>query len=437
MGTVEENSFDELVEKFLGEKLPGSLSGTVTFAKLSSDTQRYILRMLFLMKRSKYSADNINPILTWWLSSSIPNLLPIAWGGRIPPITLPGRHKKFDDYVANMDWNLEKTQPVFLDIGCGFPPVTTADTANKFPKWEVIGIDQSFAEYALYDRNGYYACFDTKGEFQYYQRGTGTIDPDLMISPVNMKKRFNQLFTDLLPLMPKSGRRCSKTVKKDGNRLIYNHIQDFEKSNLKFIKSSVMNLKLPPAKVCRIMNMLIYFKPDIRKQILKHAAAFLDNDGIIITGTNGLGSQSRYIIYKKADEVLLPKEFAFSLDNLSHLAIMPWFTIVKNDPEAFLLANLCRSIRNDRSFWQAFSNRMDELLKEHGICNRGTDGCLSFPKETMPLDIYFNKNASIWHQMAKEEYSEKVISVLIKSGWIAWKNSVGDISVKPPKDIML
>ena len=51
-----------------------------------------------------------------------------------------------------------------MDVGCGFPPVTAVDTARSLHDWQVYGVDRSFADYVLYDADGYYACFDKNGE---------------------------------------------------------------------------------------------------------------------------------------------------------------------------------------------------------------------------------------------------------------------------------
>ena len=50
--------------------------------------------MLTLMKRAGYGVEQFNLALIRWLSVTIPTMLPRAWGGRIPPITMPGRHQK-------------------------------------------------------------------------------------------------------------------------------------------------------------------------------------------------------------------------------------------------------------------------------------------------------------------------------------------------------
>ena len=85
MGSMKEKSFDELVEYFLGVSLPQYLAGSITLSNLPGDAQDYIMRMLVLMKRARVSTYNFNLVLIRWLSFTIPNMLPRAWGGRIPP----------------------------------------------------------------------------------------------------------------------------------------------------------------------------------------------------------------------------------------------------------------------------------------------------------------------------------------------------------------
>jgi len=136
--------------------------------------------------------------------------------------------------------------------------------------------------------------------------------------------------------------------------------------------------------------------------MLLQTGGLLDDDGILIAGTNGLGIQSRYTVYKKGTDGIFPSEFAFSLDNLGHIVFMPWFTIHEDDPEATLLAQLTGAIRSDNHFWTDFSNRIDELMQHHGACERGSDGFLHFPDEEISPREYFKKHATLWRQLEEE-----------------------------------
>jgi len=431
---MEHVTLNSLVEEFLGEALPDCLVQNVTFADLSGEAQKFLLRAIALMKSAGYSSSDFNPPLLRWLLTTVPSLLPGAWGGRIPPLTIPGRHKKFDDYVADQKQDHQTELNVLIDIGCGFPPMTTIDTAKKFIDWHIYGVDKSFADYVLYDRDGHYACFDQHGRLQYYQALMNSKGRDFYSDPSAARNHFNKLFSLLFPLLEDNNSADSKTVDKDGNRLIQNHIRDFETDKLTFVESDIGELELSPAKVVRCMNVLIYFKPEIRKRLLRKAGQLLDNDGILIAGTNGFGVQSRYTVYQKRTDGLLLSEFAFSLDNLGHIVFMPWLTIHANDPEAILLAELIGIIRANQSFWSNFSIRQNELLKSHGICQRKADGFLHFPEEELVPDEYLKRNVSIWQQMEEDGYLGGVVDVLKRSGYDAWINSVGDIAIQPHDD---
>ena len=427
-------SFDDLVDKFLGGHIPQELTASITLSELPPDTREFILRMFALMKRAGYSATEFNPALIRWLAVSIPSTLPSAWGGRIPPLTLPGRHRKLDAYVASRKWPFGKDPHVFVDVGCGFPPVTTSDTARELSDWHIYGIDRSFADFVLYDNDGHYACFDDKGGFQYFQAFMTASGRDLYADPDGTRKRFISLFKNLFPRLKSTNGMASETVEEDGNKLVRNHIRDFETDNLTFIKSDIADLDLQPVKVVRCMNLLIYFRPEVRKEMVKQIGGLLDDDGILITGTNGLGIQTRYTVYQKDINGLFPTEFAFSLDNIGHIVFMPFFTIHEDDPEAMLLAELAGTLRSNVRFWSDFSQRMDELLFEHEICKRGSDGFLNFFREEMPPDEWFEKNTLIWQQIAKEGYPARATGVLERGGQEAWVNPVGDIAVRPSKE---
>jgi hypothetical protein len=179
------------------------------------------------------------------------------------------------------------------------------------------------------------------------------------------------------------------------------------------------------------MNVLLYFDSAERKRMLTKLADLLETGGLLIAGTNGMGIQTRYMVYGKNADGLFPCEFAFSLDNLGYFAVMPYFTIHEADEEAMLLADLARTIRNDRCFWSDFCNRLDGLLEQRGVCRRRSDGFLEIIREAATTKEYLKNNLLLWKQMAEAGYPDMAVDVLIKAGYNAWKNSVGDIVVEP------
>lgn len=434
METTKEKSFDDLVEQFLGRRLPKEMAGAFSLSEMHPDARSFIMRLLALMKRSGYPVTGFNPHLMRWISTTVPGFLPNAWGGRIPPLTVPGRHKKFDAYVAGQAQTSGKEPHIFIDVGCGFPPVTTADTARKLQDWQIYGVDRSFADYVLYDLNGHYACFDPNGDFQYFQASLHPSGRALYADPAGTGKHFKNLFAALLPLLPNEKGVNSETVEKDGRRLIHHHIRDYETDNLRFIQSDLEELSLEPAKVIRCMNVLIYFKPEIRKKLLQKAGSLLDDDGIMIAGSNGFGVQSRYTVYRKeAGRGMSPSEYSFSMDNLGDIVFMPWLTMHEFDDEAILLADLAGTIRRDRSFWPDFRNRTDEILKQGGIY-RKSDGFLHF-SDKLTADEFFKNDFMLWKQMDEEGYLDRVVDILGRVGYDAWRNPVGDIAIRPPEEV--
>ena len=430
---METRSFNSLVEQYLGSRLPDRLADGVCFPELPSEAQNFILRMLALMQQAAYPPTDFTDVLTRMLSGMIPNMLPCAWGGQIPPLTMPGRHQKFDAYVAGQSWPVTDTPPVFIDIGCGFPPVTTMDTARYFPNWQIIGVDRFFAPYVVHDRTGNYACFDRKGEFQYFQSRQDQGGQELYANADQTRKRFEKIFSDLKPSLTGIDDSRSETVEKNGRKLIKNHIRDFEADNLVFKEADIGAVQLAPARIVRCMNVLIYFSPQRRKETLSLLGDLLEDDGILIAGTNGNNLQARYTVYRKeTNDLPTPVEFSFSPDNLRSFGVMPWFTIHENDPEAFLLAELTGKLRGDRQFWPAFTQRFDDLLEQFGVCRRGGDGFLNLIGTELSVSVLIQKMRSLWQQINSEGYLQEAVGVLRQNGYKAWNNPVGDISVQPP-----
>jgi len=433
MAAVATDTFNDLVERFLGQRLPDTLADQIDWPGLSPDAQGFILRLLALMQRSSCPATEINAQMIWLLATVTPAMLPSAWGGRIPPLTSQGRHRKLDAYVRHHTGPSGDGRPVFIDLGCGFPPVTTVDTAKHLPDWSVYGVDPSFFRYVLYDVEGRYACFNRNGHFQYFQSP---------VKPLNdtteaVRQSFQSLFADLSPRLPSPHDHERTSFARDGHTLISNPIRDYEATNLNFIRSAIEDLQMPPARWIRCMNVLLYFKKEIREAMLTAIAKLLDDDGRLMTGFNHpFGIYGRYAVYRKNSVGMVPCEFAFGLDNLRPLGTGPWVTLAEEDKEAELLADLTGAIRMDRTFWTDFNTHVDALQEKFGICRRGDDGFHQFTEEaqTAPPHVILEKTTALWKEVAAAGYTDGAVDALGRAGFTAWKNPVGDIAVWPPED---
>ncbi len=415
-------------------RFPSSLAGQVPLEKFTPDAREVVLRFLHLMERSGYCLTEVTPVLIRWLSLTLPRILPSACGGQIPPITIPGRHRKLDTYVAGQNWSLDRSPHVFVDLGCGFPPVTTVNTANRFPDWQVYGVDRSFAEYVLCDTTGQYACFNGPGELVHLQPSIDQSKGGLYKNTNLIKEGFRQRFEFLSPLIRDKGLLSSRVEDENGNVLIRNHIADFKTGNCSFITSDIKDLCPMNASVVRCMNLFLYFSTEDRKQWMRCIKNQLRDNGILIAGTNSFGIQARYFVYEMKMGQLIPREFAFSLDNLGHIAFMPWFTLHENDPEALLLSDLSRILRCASVFWKGFARDQDRLLDFHGICRRGPDGFLHVQGQGLSPKRFLEKNALLWREMIESGYLEKAVKALSQAGYEAWINPACDIAVRPPED---
>jgi hypothetical protein len=431
MASPQTESFNSLVAHYLGAPLPGTLADKVSLANLAPDARDVITRMLALMKRSGCPATEINSQMMELLFTVTPGMLPSAWGGRIPPVTFAGRHRKLDAYIAGQKGSSSAGRPVLIDWGCGFPPVTTTDIAAYLPQWTIFGVDRSFARYMLYDPQGHYACFDRNGDFEYFQLQMKPLHDN----PEDTRTHFKTLFGKLFSYLTSTDDNSVETVEKNGSRLVSNPVRNFERDNLKFLEGDIEKIRFPSAQVIRCMNVLLYYEKEIRDRMLQSLGNRVETDGILISGMNHpFGIYTRYAVYRKKGGGLVPEEFAFSPDNLRPLGIAPWLTLQERDEEAELLADLVGVLRADRLFWGDFDRRVDALQEAHGIGHRGDDGFLLFSAELQnaPPFALFEKEAALWKTLEAEGYPQGAVEALGRAGYTAWKNPVGDIAVRPP-----
>lgn len=431
--------FNSSIRQFFGKILPERFFEDITFSNLSSDAEKFINRTLTLMVHSGFFIEDFSPLMVRQLTTIVPNYLPSAWGGKIPPLTASNRHSRLDDYVRQMPLTVEDCCPLLVDLGCGIPPVTTQQTAKKLKDWQVIGVDKAFSEYVLFDRDGNYACFDQDGQMEYLQTALSRSARALNADPEKARQQFREHFSELHKQLGEPQNKNSTSVENNGIRLVQNHIYDFESENLSFFKAEIGEAEVSTAQVVRCMNVLLYYTPKVRQKIIRDIKSMLREHGRLISGTNNLLARSnRYIVYEKSGENLKPIEFAFSLDNLRPTDILPWFTIQEIDPEASLLARLMNSIRSNRVFWYDFSRRVDVLQQDAGIYSRQEDGFMTLCDGTRELSpqLIAEKVDSVWENIDSEGYAEGAIESLLRDGYSAWKNEVGDIAVTPPESVL-
>jgi hypothetical protein len=420
------NSVEELCDRYLG----GRPSEAVLQILKKVEEQRpevrdFLERGFRLMALSKFDPRDLSPAVARFFVVLAPSILPDVWGGMVPPITMPGRHKKIDAYLRSNPWVNFDPGTLLLDLGCGFPPQTSMDAANAFPDWQIVGADPVFDPYLLYDERENYASFDPNGKLQYFQASRPEEFLGLYSDRNATIQRFSEAFARLLPLLPTDGLGQS-TAEHNGVRLLRHPLRTYERSNLQFLQGGFGSSNLPEAEVVRSFNVLIYFDADFRRQAEAWVAQVLRPGGLFICGRDdGASLNAHYSVYRSEGGQLVEKEFAFGVETVRHCA---WFTLHDGERETRRLAELLGILRSDRTFLRDYDDRLDSLLAQNKIAVRDVNGCLADPPEPIDLARTFAAYEAIAREI-EAEFADRAVSVLQGAGLNAWRNPVGHIAV--------
>ena len=320
------------------------------------------------MKMCRLEPRNISPAMAWSIAKLMSPVLVSAATGGVPSITMGERHCRIDDYLAANPWTALGAGSIVLDMGCGFPPLTTVDTAARFPGWRVIGVDRTFKD--------------------------DNVD-------------------------------CSAHHS--------DALKSFQRGNLAFIQAG-FGESLPTADAVRCMNVLIYYGSAFRARAESWLASILRPGGLLLCGANGWRSvESRYSVYRNEDGRLAAREFAFSLDNVRPFSGVPWFTLHDGERETWMLANVVGILRSNENFRRDYDARLDRLLENNHILDRGSDGRLRTPSDPIPPREWRAVYERILGCMEEEGFVDRAVSVLKAAGFRAWRNVAGHAAIEPPR----
>lgn len=356
----------------------------------------------------------------------VPRVVPSAWDGAVPPISAPGRHQKLDDYLARNSWHRPGGEPVLLDLGCGFPPVTALDSATTLTGWRVIGVDPSFDRYLVYDGDDY-ACFNDEQHLRFFQTSIAEADP------IRTRAHFRALLRMLLPLLPASNDGELAVVEHRGARLVLNPLRHYERDNLRLIPGEIGSVHIEGGvDVIRCMNVFMYFDHAFRERALVWATDLLRPGGLFICGNNwAYSTSSRYTVYQEQDGQLVAREFAFSIDNVRPVAIAPWYALHDDSHENICNAEAVGILRNNDAFRVRFDERLDALLAQRGICRRRHDGYLGAADEPLTHAVLDERTAAIVQQLDSEGFVDDAVTMLHRAGLQTWRNAAAHIAMRP------
>ncbi len=422
-------TIEELCDLHLGSRpSPAVLPILKPLEHERQEVRDFIARTFKLMELSRFDVKDLSPIMAGGMIV-LPKILPGAWGGMAPPVTQANRHARIDEYLRSNPWGSFGAGTIMLDVGCGFPPETSIDASISFPDWQVIGADPAFDEYVLYDEDGNYACLDACGRVRYFQPGRGNPASwmTLFNDPEATRRRFSEVFVELAHLLPPDDGQYS-IVEQDRKRLVRYPLRSYETSNLKFLQAG-FGSPTPQADVVRGFNVLMYFDGDFRHKADQWLATVLRPGGLFVCGTGG-PSEVRYAVYRKENDCLVEKEFAFGVENVRPSGWVPWMCLHDGERETWRLAEMIAILRSDPQFLRDYNARLDTLLQEHGLLVRERSGFLVLPKDGLDPSQYFAANEAIGREM-QELFTDRAVAVLGRAGLHAWRNSADHVAVDP------
>ena len=127
----------------------------------------------------------------------------------------------------------------------------------------------------------------------------------------------------------------------------------------------------------------------------------------------------------------MPREFAFSVENLRPTEIVAWFSMHDGEEDLERLVDAVRLLRADASLAREFDAAYDSLLLEAGLGQRRPDGYLSGPPADISPDRIESGLEAISQGLDRLGFVDRTVATLKRAGWNAWRNCVGHVAVAP------
>lgn len=417
---------------FLGRLSPAFLDRLAKLPAEREDVRAIVDRLFRMMRRGGFDATDLSPSHGAFLGSMVARVLPGAWGGRIPPITFADRHCRIDEYVTANRWRPAGETGTFLDLGCGFPPLTTVETADHLPGWQVLGVDPLIPAYLVHDAGGNYAIFDDEKRAQYFQPAVPSpTNWDALLADADAtRSRFEALLRTMLEKAPRGDASHPATVEWEGARLLVDPVRHYRRANLSFAVGGIGTAPVEQVDVVRCFNVLGYFDDEFRERALAWFSGILREGGLLLSGSNvGRSAACRMFVHQKQDGRLVLREFAFGIDNLCPHLVNPWYAQHEDDREVALLMDLVRVLRSDSAFIARLMARNDALRAEYGISPRQADGYYGESDPDLLAWELSDRAALIGERLDEEGFGEQATGILRAAGYDAWRNEIGHVAI--------
>jgi SAM-dependent methyltransferase len=390
-------------------------------------------RALKWMRRAGLSGRDVSEFATWMLGFLWPRMVPGNWEGAVPPITTAGRHQKLDDLVASR-YEGRNDNRVFLDVGCGYPPLTTIETSKRLIDWDVIGLDPIDVSSVVTAANGDYGCFNADANIVYFQPAASNFSQweSMFKSRAETLEKFKAAHAELSVLAANNHRSVSMETSVGTLTAQFNPLEALATPQLKFIKGGIGTDIGQCADVIRCMNVLLYFDENFRAATLEWAAHHLKRDGVFIAGVNWTRcTSSRYSVYTKSSGPgFASHEFSFSIDNIRPSVGVSWIAFHDTDFETQTLAELVGVLRSDEQFVADFDIAVDDILRCTGICPPDSQGYLTNVPPGLPSAEFERRILAIESSLHERNLGHRAVSILKKAGYSACLNEANDLTVR-------
>nr|WKN35442.1 hypothetical protein K4G66_24005 [Tunicatimonas sp. TK19036] len=186
--------------------------------------------------------------------------------------------------------------------------------------------------------------------------------------------------------------------------------------------------------VIRCFNVLYYFDDSFFENALKWLAKTTREEGVVLIGGNWAAStECYYNVSKKQGDVLVNKEFAFSLDCINPIGIVTWFANYDDDRQTNQLLKYISILRKDKVFMETFHTFNDGQRKKYGICPRDEQGYYGIPDPTINPQELWVRVGAMSQEFHQSGLSQQAADVLKRTGLHAIVNEVGHLAVIPNK----
>jgi hypothetical protein len=414
-------------ERYFDGQLPEAILGMLSAAPIErADVAAFFERYFRLMQRGHFTARDLSPLQAGVLGTLVAPILPGAWSGRIPPVTMAGRHARLDEFVRDNRYG-PVGPGLILDIGCGYPATTSLDTVAALPDWQVVAADPAMPAWVVYDEDGSYATIDEERNILYMQPALPNMQgwSDILGHREGAEDRFRKLFDQLLPALDSQAE-----IEIDGTRLVCPH-RLYKTEQISLIQQGIGEIDIDNVDVIRCYNVLVYYDADFRRQALDWFEEILTEGGLLLIGADWAHTiECRGSVYQKLGGKLVHQELAFTVDNLCAFSILPWYALVDDDYETLQLAEVTRILRGDEAFLQRLDAFGNDQRARHGLGQRGADGYYGSPDASLDPSQLWHA-AQLMSRALDAELADAAVAVLQDTGLQAWVNDIGHVAIKP------